>query len=254
LLRVGGRRRYIYIHERCEPTRPLGGRHAAVIPALPEEYDASVPMGPYYVPDRERDKDRRDVDEKTMSPNLSHAQQQQLALQPGLTQIVLPPPTTSETLNIQEYQPPAPLSKEKGPVEKRVTRMSARAASPSSSPYRKASLSPTPYYPPPPHAHGHHTRSASQASRMREESSSSSPPLAPAPAPQPSPYMTTAGGVANTSGGSSSSPPPLPPPVPATFASIMNAYPAPAATSRPGSRAGFDANGSGGSGGDGGDE
>lgn len=28
--------------------RPLGGRHAAVIPALPEEYDASLPIGAYY--------------------------------------------------------------------------------------------------------------------------------------------------------------------------------------------------------------
>jgi hypothetical protein len=27
---------------------PLGGRHAAVIPALPEEYDASLPIGAYY--------------------------------------------------------------------------------------------------------------------------------------------------------------------------------------------------------------
>ena len=27
---------------------PLGGRHAAVIPALPEEYDASLPIGTYY--------------------------------------------------------------------------------------------------------------------------------------------------------------------------------------------------------------
>jgi len=32
--------------------RPLGGRHAAVIPALPEEYDASMPIGAYY-PKRE---------------------------------------------------------------------------------------------------------------------------------------------------------------------------------------------------------
>jgi len=31
---------------------PLGGRHAAVIPALPEEYDASMPIGAYY-PKRE---------------------------------------------------------------------------------------------------------------------------------------------------------------------------------------------------------
>lgn len=33
-------------------SRPLGGRHAAVIPALPEEYDASMPIGAYY-PKRE---------------------------------------------------------------------------------------------------------------------------------------------------------------------------------------------------------
>ncbi|KAG5646017.1 hypothetical protein DXG03_004619 [Asterophora parasitica] len=33
---------------------PLGGRHAAVIPALPDEYDASLPIGPYYPTDRDK--------------------------------------------------------------------------------------------------------------------------------------------------------------------------------------------------------
>ncbi|EAU86330.1 transforming growth factor beta regulator 1 [Coprinopsis cinerea okayama7 len=35
---------------------PLGGRHASVIPALPEEYDASTPRGPVYHTPLEREK------------------------------------------------------------------------------------------------------------------------------------------------------------------------------------------------------
>ena len=37
-------------------SRPLGGRHAAVIPALPEEYDAATPRGPMYHSPLEREK------------------------------------------------------------------------------------------------------------------------------------------------------------------------------------------------------
>lgn len=132
-------------------TRPLGGRHAAVIPALPEEYDASMPIGAYYP--TERDRLKREGSQVPESPRTSHypphimAQQrgssvtsqprsasqsqvspsptaqlpspapqlqgqpanqfvQQSQQQQGLTQIVLPPPTTSEMLNIQEYEHP----------------------------------------------------------------------------------------------------------------------------------------------------
>ncbi|KAF9524269.1 F/Y rich C-terminus-domain-containing protein [Crepidotus variabilis] len=37
-----------YVWQNFVEGGPLGGRHAAVIPALPEEYDASMPIGPYY--------------------------------------------------------------------------------------------------------------------------------------------------------------------------------------------------------------
>ncbi|KAK7048659.1 F/Y rich C-terminus-domain-containing protein [Favolaschia claudopus] len=39
-----------YVWQHFVEGGPLGGRHAAVIPALPEEYDAAMPVGPYYPP------------------------------------------------------------------------------------------------------------------------------------------------------------------------------------------------------------
>ena len=49
LLREG---ELIFLQSKQRPfslsSRPLGGRHAAVVPALPEEYDASMPIGAYY--------------------------------------------------------------------------------------------------------------------------------------------------------------------------------------------------------------
>ncbi|KAF9013131.1 F/Y rich C-terminus-domain-containing protein [Cyathus striatus] len=42
-----------YVWQNFVEGGPLGGRHAAVIPALPEEYDASHPIGAYY-PDRNK--------------------------------------------------------------------------------------------------------------------------------------------------------------------------------------------------------
>jgi hypothetical protein len=188
-----------YIHD--VTTRPLGGRHAAVIPALPEEYDASTPLGSHQ---SEKEKDRRDSEDAAQSP-----MSQQQDLQPGLTQIVLPPPTNAEALNIQEYRPPAP-QKEKEVVERRSARMGTRTTSPARS-HRKMSPSsaqaaidshPPPHprtHPRHTHSHSHHTRSVSQSNR-RESGR------------QESPYTST---------GAS------PPPVPATFASILNAYPAP---------------------------
>ncbi|KAJ7486206.1 F/Y rich C-terminus-domain-containing protein [Mycena galericulata] len=39
-----------YVWQHFVEGGPLGGRHAAVIPALPEEYDKAMPVGPYYPP------------------------------------------------------------------------------------------------------------------------------------------------------------------------------------------------------------
>lgn len=132
--------------------------------------------------------------EEPLSPTLHRIQTNpQQQLQPGLTTIILPPPTTSETLNIHEYQPPV---KE---TEKRVTRGRAatRGTSHSQSPTPGVRRSPI-----------MRTRASSRHEASPEQ------PLASNQA-QPanrSPYLVTR---------------PSPPPVPATFASIMNAYPAP---------------------------
>ena len=199
--------------------RPLGGRHAAVIPALPEEYDSAT-AGAYHPADREKDpgRDRRG-DDPSGSPPYQQISAHHLSpsppqpLQPGVTQIVLPPPTSSETLNIQEYHPPP--QKES---DKRTTRGTNHAVSPSPTStrsQRRTSRSPSArtnadHYPPP---HAHHTRSSSRLSRPDSSSSTN----------QPSPYLANAS----------------PPPVPATFASILNAYPAPSASPRPGSSSDF---------------
>ncbi|KAF8895636.1 hypothetical protein BD779DRAFT_742650 [Infundibulicybe gibba] len=114
--------------------------------------------------------------------------------QQGLTQIVLPPPTTSETLNIQEYQPPAP--------ERRTTRQSIA----NSNAARTASQSPAPG--------GRGARPTSRSPSVHQTRSNSRTQ------PQHSPYLANANAPASTA---------TPPPVPATFASIMNAYPAPTA-------------------------
>ena len=44
---------------------PLGGRHAAVIPALPEEFDSSIPLGGYYPSEREREREREETPTST---------------------------------------------------------------------------------------------------------------------------------------------------------------------------------------------
>lgn len=156
------------------------------MPALPEELDPN---------NQTRDHRRRPSvtdKEEPLSPSLQTPSQQHL--QPGLTTIVLPPPTTSETLNIHEYQPPP---------EKRMTRGRAAAHSGHSespgpaAPHRSPSM---------------RTRAVSRnEQRADSQSTSVQPPQA--PGSNHSPYIVHR--------------PSSPPPVPATFASIMNAYPGP---------------------------
>ena len=201
---------------------PLGGRHAAVIPALPEEYDASMPIGAYYP--------KRDT---TSDPNvprgLSHYPQhiiaqaeaqkaQKLSAQRMQGQAIAGPsgsnaPSSSSSqqsagpsqnaqsgqppmlvslggsaneLSIHEYQPPQPppqaQSVSQGP-ERRTTR--STAASTSGAPPK-----------------GHHTRSGSRGIAQQPPQTSSAPP--------PVPPSLNADGTN-----------------PTTFADIMNAYPAP---------------------------
>jgi hypothetical protein len=174
-------------------TRPLGGRHAAVIPALPEE-QGTIP------PNQEaKDHRRASVSDKEEPPSPSHQQRTstQQQFQSGLTTIVLPPPTTSDTLNIQEYQPPPK------DADKRMTR--GRAAA-------RGAESPTP---------GGPQRSPSMRTRGGSRNELAEKSVQPPPQSSTrSPYLVTL---------------PSPPAVPATFASIMNAYPAPDLSSRPGS-------------------
>lgn len=130
-------------------SRPLGGRHAAVVPALPEEYDASMPIGAYY-PKREASAN------PSVPRGLSHYPQhiiaqaeaqksQQLATQQAIesgtsagpsssldatqgnhVQITLPPASSSKGLNIQQYQPQQVQAPSQG-HGKRTTRSSANA-------------------------------------------------------------------------------------------------------------------------------
>jgi len=73
------------ITDLCSP-RPLGGRHAAVIPALPEEYDNAVPLGPYYP--------KRDTSDPNLPRGMAHypqhiiaqAEAERVSKQGGMTQ------------------------------------------------------------------------------------------------------------------------------------------------------------------------
>lgn len=193
--------------------RPLGGRHAAVIPALPEDYQEQGTLATHYPnPDFTESHQRASISDKEepRSPPLYqiHTPSHQQQLHPGLTTIVLPPPTTSDTLNIQEYQPPVK------DVEKRMTRGRAAARGGSHS------ESPTPGGPR--RSPSMRTRGSSKNEAAIDSRAGSVQIAALHESSSRSPYLVTQ---------------PSPPPVPPTFASIMNAYPAPESSSgsRPGS-------------------
>lgn len=212
--------------------RPLGGRHAAVIPALPEEYDASMPIGAYY-PKRDTTSDpnvprglshypqhiiaqaeaqkaqklstQRMQGQPTAGPSGSSAsstsssQQSAGPSQPGQPPMLVSLGGPASELNIHEYQPPQPhhqaQSASQGP-ERRTTR--SAAASTSGAP-TKASTSTS----------AHHTRSASRGNAHQQPPQTSS-------APPPVPPSLSADGT-----------------MPTTFADIMNAYPAPGVQAPP---------------------
>jgi hypothetical protein len=147
-----------------------GGRHAAVVPALPEDQSSIA------------DGHAEDIHSYIHPP--AHLQSQ------PFTTIVLPPPQSADTLSIHEYRPPSQRDIEDRRQNTSHSQSTRQLANPS-----PPNMTPT-----------------SQAS--------------PPPQQQQSPYLAGAN---------------APLPVPATFASIMNAYPAPSATreephSRPGSR------------------
>ncbi|KAF5344885.1 hypothetical protein D9758_011562 [Tetrapyrgos nigripes] len=59
-----------YVWQNFVEGGPLGGRHAAVIPALPEEYDHSMPIGAYYPTAQDRQK--RDASAAPETPRTCH--------------------------------------------------------------------------------------------------------------------------------------------------------------------------------------
>ncbi|KAJ2914714.1 hypothetical protein MD484_g5689, partial [Candolleomyces efflorescens] len=101
---------------------PLGGRHAAVIPALPEEYDAAVPRGAVYHSPLEREKRLRHEEQASpgeLPKGLSHYPQHiiaqaaaqhiaehQHALTPPLSE--QPPPPAGSSAEVSASNTPAP--------------------------------------------------------------------------------------------------------------------------------------------------
>ncbi|KAG6830578.1 hypothetical protein H0H92_016029 [Tricholoma furcatifolium] len=86
---------------------PLGGRHAAVIPALPEEYDSSMPIGAYYP--TERDKRKRNIPgapAPTVPKGISHYPQHIIAQAEQQQQAHVPSP--GEPLGSNLSSAPAP--------------------------------------------------------------------------------------------------------------------------------------------------
>ncbi|EGN94045.1 hypothetical protein SERLA73DRAFT_97431 [Serpula lacrymans var. lacrymans S7.3] len=227
-----------YVWQNFVEGGPLGGRHAAVIPALPEDYDAATNGGstpgppasaahgyidshnysdahpPY--PDGQFSQQSHYADAQ-VHPNYADAHVEDRLTPPyhllppqahphGQAQTIVLPPPTAETLNIHEYHHPPASTKErahghgygKGKEDAHI------------------------------HGHGHDTRSrrayTPQPQHHHQAQHSHPQPQHPYQTPsqqsqQHSPYLS------NTE----------PVPVPATFASIMNAYPAPGPPSGPGS-------------------
>jgi len=207
-------------------SRPLGGRHAAVIPALPEEYDASMPIGAYY-PKREasanpgvprglshypqhiiaqaKAQKSQQLATKQAKENgasagssLSSGPQQegstlsQNAAQSNHAQIALPPPSSSEGLNIQHYQPTQQVQALSQGIEKRATRSSTNNANTSA-----------------PSALGRNTRASTRGSQRQAQ--------------QQQQLLASAPGT---------SMPPASEVMPTTFVSIMSQFPVPGLADR----------------------
>ena len=211
---------------------PLGGRHAAVIPALPEEYDASLPIGTYYprrdevveselprglsyypqhiIAQAEAQRVTRPVRSQTQldspaeaSGSFSAAPDSSSSSSEPLLQMQAAIPSTtidtgSSSLLIQEYQPahPVPSHESQSSNPKRVTRSSAAAANASASTSGSKKASAT---------NSRQSKSASKAQQNQKQSQ------------QPSTQSSIACPPAvNGDGGT-----------PMTFAGIMKAYSGP---------------------------
>ncbi|CAA7262897.1 unnamed protein product [Cyclocybe aegerita] len=236
-----------YVWQNFVEGGPLGGRHAAVIPALPEEYDASMPIGAYYprrdssdpsVPrglshypqhiiaqaqkaaqaNRETDAHSAGSSNSASSPSSSSTPQQMTpgSSQNGQPQIILQSASNGHGLTIQQYQPPlaqpqaqaqAQTQAQPQRPEKRTTRSSAAASA-------SASAGPA-----------RSTRSTARGSQQQQAQQASQPQPQQPPQHQQQPISAPAGGFVVTNGTPMLNADGT---MPTTFVGIMSAYPIPA--------------------------
>ncbi|EMD39574.1 hypothetical protein CERSUDRAFT_80961 [Gelatoporia subvermispora B] len=193
-----------YVWQQFTEGGPLGGRHAAVIPALPEDQEGSAAPAGYYM-----DRDGMDIDQRDRPRELQIIQVDtedtgHLRLASGAVK-----PLLFHQEYAQEYARSAEHEREREHEPRSSGRRNSRggasayadyAEHASPPPHRPTSHSPSLPRDRYAHSPSQHTRSHGQSPHMHHHS----------------PYQA--------SNGAASSPPP--PPVPPTFASIMNAYPA----------------------------
>lgn len=203
---------------------PLGGRHASVIPALPEEYDASIPRGPVYHTPLEREKLKMTVGNASpgeMPKGLSHypqhiiAQAQTSQPQAGPSHAPGPPPHVHTT-----SPPPLPPPHAPMPTAGLQTIPSIIAVNPVTIPPSQSPCSVgTPSTSPPPHP-PHVTLAAPGQRPAHRKSASAQVQQIQALAQTPS-----TNGHSATFIPSAGQPTPITPNTPApSIASIMNAY------------------------------
>ncbi|KAF9016520.1 hypothetical protein BDZ89DRAFT_961858 [Hymenopellis radicata] len=104
-----------YVWQHFVEGGPLGGRHAAVIPALPEEYDSSTPIGAFYPSERDKlQKERAEERAASGEPPKSHypphimaqgaARPGQRLQQPQQQQQPQPPPQQTPQQTAEQMQ------------------------------------------------------------------------------------------------------------------------------------------------------
>ncbi|KAI0917401.1 hypothetical protein AcW1_007402 [Taiwanofungus camphoratus] len=226
-----------YVWQHFVEGGPLGGRHAAVIPALPEEHDGSGPAGAgtAYYPER----GELEVVEPARDLQIIHVDSHDPTARARA--ILPPPPSMPQPITFhQEYSRPPERSR-----ERRNSRASASAyddyhgESPAQ-PHRPMSHSPVLHRERDRDRHRERTRSRD---RGRDRSRDRFSPAPPAHATRRSSFTSPHPHHRSPYAGHNGEPGPgtprgympaaSPPPVPPTFASIMNAYPAPPMSSSP---------------------
>ncbi|KAH9947436.1 hypothetical protein B0H21DRAFT_333507 [Amylocystis lapponica] len=212
-----------YVWQHFVEGGPLGGRHAAVIPALPEDNEGNVQGVVYYEhefdPDRPRELQIIHVDSED----------------PSRVRQALPPPPSMKPLTFHQEYAPRPPERERERLERRNSRASnpaydeySNGGSESPAHHRPVSHSPViqrestrdrererDHYSPHQHPPPGHARTSARASPHHRSPYQAHASAHNGPGPEPGTRMREYG------------PPGTPPPVPPTFASIMHAYPQP---------------------------